>query len=161
MYKDTFTQTTLFINFDCRSLLGTISPNFFAKWKVAGKQCLAKNSKLNFINKVVGLKLSQNSRNYECHSPNAVRPKRYQIFCARKILAQMLMKSTLGLSWIAWRLKMWKVMKHDHISSTFNMPHVSIHFKVREKMYWTSSDRSTIGRLNQGSQTQIGWRDTF
>jgi hypothetical protein len=39
-------------------LLGSISPNFFAKQKVASERRSAKNLKFNFINKVVRLKNS-------------------------------------------------------------------------------------------------------
>jgi hypothetical protein len=52
--------------------LGSISPNFFAKEKVAGAQCLDKNSQINFTNKVVRQKLGQK---YVRHLPNAVRQK--------------------------------------------------------------------------------------
>ncbi len=80
---------------------GEISPNFFAKQKVAGKRRLAKNSMFNFINKVVRLKLSQNLPIYVRHSPNAVCQKKCRILCARKIHPQILMKSTPGE--ISWR----------------------------------------------------------
>ncbi len=53
-------------------LQGSISPNFFAKQKVAGEQRLAKNSKFNFINKVVRLKLGQILPNYVRHLPKKV-----------------------------------------------------------------------------------------
>ncbi len=44
-------------------LFGSISPNFFAKQKVAAAHCFAKNLQFNFSNKVVRLKLGQNCQN--------------------------------------------------------------------------------------------------
>ncbi len=52
-----------------KGLLGSISPNFFDKRKVADERCLAKNSQFNFINKVVRLKLDKNSPNTVRHLP--------------------------------------------------------------------------------------------
>jgi hypothetical protein len=52
---------------------GSISPNFFAKQKVARERRGAKNLKFNFINKVVRLKLSQNLPNYVYHSQKKVK----------------------------------------------------------------------------------------
>jgi hypothetical protein len=58
-----------------------ISPNFFAKQKVAGARRLAKKLQFNFTNKAVRLILGQ----YVRHLPNTVCQKRR---------AQMLMKLT-------------------------------------------------------------------
>jgi hypothetical protein len=58
---------------ECDILLKSISPKIFANQKVAGERRVEKNSKFNFINKVVRLKLSQNLPYYVRHSPNAIR----------------------------------------------------------------------------------------
>jgi hypothetical protein len=75
---------------------GLISPKIFAKQKVADARHLEKNSKFNFTNKVVRLKLSQNSPKYVHHLPNNVCQKWHQILRPQKVRLQMLMKSTPG-----------------------------------------------------------------
>ncbi len=67
---------------------GSILPNFFAKQKVAGERCLAKNSKFNFINKVVRLKLSQNLPNYVYAIRQMLFAKKGVESCARKKLVR-------------------------------------------------------------------------
>jgi hypothetical protein len=57
--------------------LGSISPNFFAKQKVAGARHVAKNLQFNFTNKVVRIKLGQNSPKYVHRSPNTIRQKKH------------------------------------------------------------------------------------
>jgi hypothetical protein len=69
--------------------LGSISPNFFAKQKVASAWSLVKNLPFNFTSKVVRLKLGQNLPKYVCHLPK----KGVELY-KQIIQAQMLMKST-------------------------------------------------------------------
>ncbi len=68
-----------------RCHLGSISPNFFSKQKVAGAQHLAKNLQFNFTNKTVRLKLGQNLPKYVCHLPNAVCQKSHRILCVKNL----------------------------------------------------------------------------
>jgi hypothetical protein len=79
---------------------GSISSNFFAKRKVAGARRLAKNSPFNFTNS----QLQNCEAKFKAkNSPNlcAIRQtpfsKKGVEFCARKIRAKMLMKSTPGI----------------------------------------------------------------
>ncbi len=66
-------ETLLLLNFSHK---GSISPNSFAKQKVASARRLAKNSPFNFTNKAVRLKLGQNLPKYVRHLSNAVCQKK-------------------------------------------------------------------------------------
>ncbi len=88
-----FCLDLVLMNLDLYRYLGSISPNCFAKQKVASAWSLVKNLQFNFTSKVVRLKLGQNLPNmYEiCWTPIANKGVE---LCTQVIQAHMLMKLT-------------------------------------------------------------------